>query len=77
MATPVGPVVYVTDLEGRWEKLGEALEGCTWVRLEGDRLWLHPDALFVYGGDTVDRGPAGHLLPHVVACRWKPGSPPR
>jgi hypothetical protein len=49
-------IVYLTDIEGRWEKLEQALEGCGALRLEGRRLELAPHATFVYGGDAVDRG---------------------
>ncbi|MBI5516885.1 MAG: metallophosphoesterase [Deltaproteobacteria bacterium] len=60
MVSPAAPVVYLTDVEGRWDKLLDFLEGNPWVTLaEGDRLALHPDAVLVFGGDAVDRGPDG------------------
>lgn len=55
-------VLYLTDLEGRWDKLVDALEGCALAVLDGDRLVLHPDVCLVYGGDTVDRGSASLRL---------------
>lgn len=56
------PVAYVTDVEGRWDKLVDFAGQNALVSLEGDRLRVAPGALFVFGGDAVDRGPAGQRV---------------
>jgi hypothetical protein len=67
-------IVHLTDLEGRWEKLVQACEGCAHLRLEGDRLDLAPGAHLVFGGDAIDRGPAGRrLLSTLLAARRRYG----
>jgi len=57
-----GPLLYTSDLEGRWDKLEHALDGCPWARLDGDELRVEPGAVFLFGGDTVDRGPGSLRL---------------
>lgn len=58
------PVAYVTDVEGRWEKLVDFARENELVSLDGEasRLRVAPGALFVYGGDAIDRGPAGQRV---------------
>lgn len=53
-------ITYVTDVEGRWDRL-EQVRGAG-VRLEGDELLLDDGASFVFGGDAIDRGPAGRRI---------------
>ena len=55
-------IAYLTDVEGRWEKLASFCDGNPLVRLEGDQLRLAEGAQFVFGGDAVDRGPAGRRI---------------
>jgi hypothetical protein len=55
-------ITYVTDLEGRWDKLAGACAGNPHVSLVDGALVLAPGATFVFGGDAVDRGPAGRKL---------------
>ncbi len=55
-------IVHLTDLEGRWDKLEQACAGSPHLRLEGDALHLSPGVTLVYGGDAVDRGPAGRRM---------------
>jgi len=62
MTDAPGPLLYTSDLEGRWDKLEQALAGCPWARLDGDELRVEPGAVFLFGGDTVDRGPASLRL---------------
>jgi hypothetical protein len=67
-------VVYITDLEGRWDKLEQALHGCSWAWLDGGDIRVHPDAVLVYGGDTIDRGPASVRMVRALvrAAQEKP-----
>ncbi len=57
------PIAYLTDVEGIWEKLASFCEGNPHVSLDtGGRLVVRPGATFVYGGDSVDRGPHGRRV---------------
>ncbi|MFO0611990.1 MAG: metallophosphoesterase [Polyangiaceae bacterium] len=56
------PVAYVTDVEGRWDKLVDFARLNPLVSLDGDRLRVVDGALFVFGGDAIDRGPAGQRV---------------
>ena len=59
----VSTVAYVTDVEGRWDKLASFVEGNPDVALdEADRLQVREGCVFVFGGDAVDRGPAGRRV---------------
>jgi hypothetical protein len=55
-------VAYFTDVEGQWDKLASFARDNPWVSLEGDRLVLAEGATFVFGGDAIDRGPAGRRI---------------
>jgi hypothetical protein len=55
-------IAFVTDIEGRWDKLVDFCEQNPWVSLVGERLELQEGATFVYGGDTIDRGPSTRRL---------------
>jgi hypothetical protein len=57
----VRAIAYVTDVEGRWDKLAGALDGAL-VSLEGDTLRVAAHAVLVFGGDAVDRGPEGRRI---------------
>ena len=50
---------YITDVEGQWERLESFARGNDWVRLDGTSLVVAPGVRFVFGGDAMDRGPAG------------------
>jgi hypothetical protein len=51
-------IAYLTDVEGKWSKLASFAERNPYVSLDADgRLTVAEDALFVFGGDAVDRGP--------------------
>ena len=55
-------IAYITDLEGRWDKLERACAGNPHLTLQDGALILAPGATFVFGGDAVDRGPAGRRI---------------
>lgn len=56
------PTAYATDIEGRWEKLAELCAGNPLITLDDQRLTVADGALFVFGGDAIDRGPHGRKL---------------
>jgi len=55
-------VAFLTDTEGRWSKLAEFADRNPMVRLDGDRIDVDAGAVFVFGGDAIDRGPDGQRL---------------
>jgi hypothetical protein len=60
-------VAYVTDVEGCIERLLSFCAKHTLVRIEDpgtpqERLVVAPGSTFVFGGDAVDRGPAGRRV---------------
>lgn len=55
-------LAYLTDVEGRWDKLSSFADGNPVVGLHGDALELADGATFVFGGDAVDRGPHGRRI---------------
>jgi hypothetical protein len=56
-------IAYVTDVEGRWDKLAAFAADNPLVSLDAQgRLELAPGAMLVFGGDAVDRGPAGRRV---------------
>lgn len=59
-------VAYFTDVEGRWEKLADFCEASPLVRLDGDRITVAPGAVLVFGGDAIDRGPAGRRITRAL-----------
>gem|GEM_PF-630454 len=66
---PAGPVsappvvAYLTDVEGLWSKLLGFLDGNPHVGLDGEgRLRVAPGAVFVFGGDAIDRGAWGRRI---------------
>lgn len=60
--SPVGPVAYLTDVEGHWEKLADFARENPLVQLAGDTLSLSDGAVFVFGGDAIDRGSASRRV---------------
>jgi hypothetical protein len=58
-------ISYLTDLEGRWDKLTSFAADNPHVWLEGTSLRLADGVTFVFGGDAIDRGPHGR---RIVAC---------
>ncbi len=57
-----GVIAYLTDVEGRWDKIASFAAGNPLVSLAGDALELAEGATFVFGGDAIDRGPAGRKI---------------
>lgn len=56
-------LAYLTDVEGHWEKLVDFATDNPLVSLDAhDRIVVADDARFVFGGDSVDRGPAGRRV---------------
>jgi hypothetical protein len=56
-------VAFLTDIEGRWDKLADFCAGSPLVTYDEERgLRVASDALFVFGGDAIDRGPAGRKI---------------
>jgi hypothetical protein len=61
---------WLSDVEGQWDKLESFCAGNPVVSLAGDALTVAPGCLFVFGGDAVDRGPAGQrILRALVAVK--------
>lgn len=61
---PEPPVVaYLTDVEGRWDKLESFVRGNPYVSLDAEgKLHVASGAVFVFGGDALDRGPDARRL---------------
>jgi hypothetical protein len=56
-------IAYLTDTEGIWPKLLTFLERNPFVWLDpNERLCVKPGAVFVFGGDAIDRGPDSRRL---------------
>lgn len=56
-------LAYLTDIEGQWEKLASFAAGTEGLRLDdAGALHVAEDVTFVFGGDAIDRGPAGRRL---------------
>lgn len=55
-------IAYITDLEGRWDKLERSCADNPHVALQDGALVLAPGVNFVFGGDAMDRGPAGRRV---------------
>ena len=52
-------VAYLTDVEGRWDKLVDFCAGTSAVTLDANGLHVADNCVFVFGGDAIDRGPSG------------------
>ncbi len=75
-------VAYLTDVEGRWDKLVDFCAGSSLVTLDeraadgAPTLRVADDAVFVFGGDAIDRGPAARKMVATLlaAKRAQPAS---
>lgn len=65
------PVAYLSDVEGLWEKLTSFCQDNPHVSLVGEQLQVRPGATFVFGGDAIDRGPAGRRVVRVLLEAWR------
>ena len=59
---PARRTAWLSDVEGQWDKLTSFCAGNPVVSLSGNTLTVAPGMLFVFGGDAVDRGPAGQRI---------------
>jgi Calcineurin-like phosphoesterase len=59
-------IAFLTDVEGRWNKLATFTDGNPHVWLEDGKLRLADDATFVFGGDAIDRGPAARRIVELL-----------
>jgi len=57
-----GSLAYLTDVEGRWDKLESFVDGNPHVSLVDGKLVLADGVTFVFGGDAIDRGPHGRTF---------------
>lgn len=55
-------LAYISDIEGRWEKLEGFCADNPLLELKQDQLILKEGTILVFGGDAIDRGPAGRRL---------------
>lgn len=56
------PIAFITDIEGMWERLDAFVRDNPYVEWAGTDLRVKPGALFVFGGDAIDRGPWGRRV---------------
>lgn len=67
-------IAYLTDVEGRWDKLVSFADGNPFVSLLDDALVLADGVTFVFGGDAIDRGPCGRkIIRTLLAARRRYG----
>lgn len=65
-------LAYVTDVEGQWDKLATFAQGVEGICLD-PRGVLHvdPGVMFLFGGDAIDRGPAGRRIVATLLAAWE------
>lgn len=67
-------IAYLTDVEGRWDKLESFTAGNPHVSLIGGELRLGEGVTFVFGGDAIDRGPhARRFVSLLLAAKHRYG----
>src|SRR5579862_9771528 len=59
-------VAYLTDVEGRWDKIADFCDANPLVSLEEGRLRVADGAVFVFGGDAIDRGPQARRVVRLL-----------
>jgi hypothetical protein len=63
-------IAYLTDVEGRWDKLVSFADANPDVSLTGTSLQLADGVGFVFGGDAIDRGPhSRRIVATLLAAR--------
>ncbi len=63
-------IAYLTDVEGRWDKIASFCAGNPNVALDDTTLRLADGVTFVFGGDAIDRGPhACRIVDTLLAAR--------
>ena len=67
-------IAYLTDVEGRWDKLVSFATGNPHVSLVDGELRLAEGVTFVFGGDAIDRGAQGRrFVSLLLAARRRYG----
>ncbi|MDQ3032029.1 MAG: hypothetical protein M3Y87_06405 [Myxococcota bacterium] len=67
-------IAYLTDVEGRWDKVESFANENPYVSLRDGALRLADGVTFVFGGDAVDRGPhARRIVALLLAARREYG----
>lgn len=67
-------IAYLTDVEGRWDKLVSFATGNPHVALVDGELRLGEGVTFVFGGDAIDRGAHGRrFVSLLLAARRRYG----
>lgn len=61
-------VAYLTDVEGRWDKLLAFVDGNPHVSLVDGELRLADGVTFVFGGDAIDRGAHGRRFVSLLVA---------
>lgn len=64
-------IAYVTDIEGRWDRLASFCTDNPAISLDGDALVLADGWTFVYGGDVFDRGDDGRRVARALTAARK------
>lgn len=68
-------IAYLTDVEGRWDKLTSFTSGNAAVSLVDGELRLADGVTFVFGGDAIDRGAhARRIVSLLVNAKRKYGA---
>jgi hypothetical protein len=71
---PQHMIAYLTDVEGRWDKVISFTANNPHVSLVNGALVLSDGVIFVFGGDAIDRGPyARRFVALLLAAKKKYG----
>lgn len=71
---PIARIAYLTDVEGRWDKVESFATDNPDLSLVDGELRLSDGVTFVFGGDAIDRGPHGlRFLNLLLAARRRYG----
>lgn len=65
-------LAYLTDVEGQWDKLADFAAETPGLRLDdAGALHVAEGVTFVFGGDAIDRGPAGRRVVATLLDAWE------